>query len=104
MHSHLFSLLLAHRPTHQIGLAECVAGQLLGELHDLFLVDNNAVRVAENLLHLRHEIAHRFFAVVTLNKLIDHAAIERSRPVERVECGEIFETFRLQLATDLLHP
>src|SRR5688572_12366698 len=103
MNGHLFALLLAHRAAHEVGLAKCISRKLLSELHDLLLVDDDAVGIVENLLHLRRDIADALLSVVTKNKLVDHAAIERTRPVECVESGEIFETFGLQLSADLLH-
>ena len=42
-------LLLAHRPAQQVGAAERVAGELLGDRHDLLLVDDQAVGLAEDL-------------------------------------------------------
>ena len=62
MQGHLLALLLAHRPAHQVGFAERVAGQLLRQLHDLLLIDEHAKGVAQDLLHLRHEVAHRLLA------------------------------------------
>src|SRR5215216_2048138 len=84
MHRHLFTLLLAHRATHEVGFAKCIAGKLLRELHYLLLVHDDAVGIVEDLLHLRHEITHGFFAVVALDEFIDHAAIEWSRTIESV--------------------
>src|SRR6185295_13908665 len=103
MNSHLLALLLAHRAPHEVGFAKCIAGKLLRELHYLLLVDDDAVRVVEDLLHLRHEVAHCFLAVMTLDEFIHHTAIKWSGPVERVERRQIFKPLRLQLPADLLH-
>ena len=43
-------LLLAHRAAQQVGLAEGVPGDLLRDRHDLLLVDDQAVGLAEDLL------------------------------------------------------
>ncbi len=43
---HFIALLFAHRPPHQIGFAESVAGENLRELHNLFLIDKDAVSIA----------------------------------------------------------
>ncbi len=40
---HLLGLLLAHRPAQQVGAAERVAGEHLRDLHDLLLVEDDAV-------------------------------------------------------------
>ena len=39
---HLLDLLLAHRTTHKVGVAKAIAPELLGDLHDLFLIDEDA--------------------------------------------------------------
>ena len=62
MHGHLLALLLAHRPAHQVGFAQRVARKLLRQLHDLFLVDEDAEGIAEDLLHLRNQVAHSLLA------------------------------------------
>jgi hypothetical protein len=60
---HLLGLLLAHRAAEQIGAAERVARERLGDLHDLLLVDDDAVRRHEQLVdervHLRDRLARR---------------------------------------------
>ena len=81
-----------------------VAGQLLRELHHLLLVDNDAVGVVENLLHLRDEVADALLAVMPLNELVDHAAVDWARPVKRVKRRQVLDALRLKLAADLLHP
>src|SRR5688572_7993978 len=81
---HLFALLLTHGSAHQVGFAECVAGQPLRELHDLFLVDEYAEGVAENVLHLWHQVPDSLLSPMPLNKLFDHAAIQWPRPVKRI--------------------
>src|SRR5687767_11976815 len=81
---HLFALLLTHRSAHQVGLAERIAGQPLRELHDLFLVDEYAEGIAENVLHLRHQVPHSLLTTVALNELFHHPAIQWSRPVKRI--------------------
>ena len=43
---HLLGLLLAHRAAEEIGAAERVARERLGDLHHLLLVDDDAVRGA----------------------------------------------------------
>src|ERR1044072_9205958 len=103
MDRHLLALLFAHRPSHEVSFAKFIACELLRELHYLLLVDDDPVGVVEDLLHLRHEIAHRFLSVMPLNKLIDHASIQWTRTIERVQRRKIFEPFRLQLPADLLH-
>ena len=79
-------LFLAHRTPHQIGFAEAVTGQLLGELHDLFLIDEHAKGVAENVFHLGHDVLDLFYAAMTVDKIVDHAAVERAGTIQSVQC------------------
>src|ERR1044072_2729471 len=103
MTAHLLALLRAHRATHEVGFAKCIAGKLLRELHYLLLVDDDAVSVVQDLLPLRHEISHRFLPMVALDEFIDHAAVEWSGTIKSIKRREIFKTLRLQLPADLLH-
>src|ERR1044072_1211623 len=95
VNGHLLALLLAHRATHEVGFAKCIAGKLLRELHYLLLVDDDAVGVVQDLFHLRHEIANGFLAVVALDEFVDHAAVEWSRTIKSIKGGEIFEALWL---------
>ena len=46
------ALLLSHRLAQRVGLSPGKAGQLLRQQHDLLLIDRNAVRVLQILLHV----------------------------------------------------
>src|ERR1044071_3906949 len=72
VYGHLLALLLAHRATHEVGFAKCITSKLLRELHYLFLVDDDAVSVIENLLHHGDDIAHGFLAMMPLNEFVNH--------------------------------
>ncbi len=50
---HLLGIFLAHRAAENVGVAHAVAGEDLGNLHDLLLVDDDAVSVLERRLHER---------------------------------------------------
>jgi hypothetical protein len=50
---HLGADLLAHGAAQQVGLSERVAGQFLGDLHHLFLVDDDALRLLDQMVDLR---------------------------------------------------
>ena len=45
-----FLLLLTHGSPEQVGLSEGVPGELLGDLHDLLLIDDQAIGGPQNLL------------------------------------------------------
>ena len=52
LHVHLLAFLLAHGPPQKIGLSHAEAGNFTGDLHDLFLIKNHAVGLAQNGLQL----------------------------------------------------
>src|ERR1039458_10661330 len=53
--SHLFGILFAHRSAEQVGLSERIAGQDVGDLHHLFLINDHAQRLFENALDRSEE-------------------------------------------------
>ena len=61
---HLGLDLLAHRAAQQIGAAERIARQHLGDLHDLLLVDHDPVGFLEDPLELRVQVVGLFLAVL----------------------------------------
>src|ERR1051326_2939718 len=95
--------LLPHRLAQQVRLAERVAGHALGDLHDLLLVDDDAVRLLEDLLHHRHEVLRLRLSVLALDELVDHAGVERAGAVECVERGKVLEARRPRLAQHVDH-
>ena len=50
---HFFLFLFAHGAAQDIGFAKRKAGEAIGDLHDLFLVEDDAVGFLENILELR---------------------------------------------------
>ena len=78
---HFLDLLLAHCPPHQIGIAEAISGQLLRKLHYLFLINKYAEGIAEDILHFRDDIFDRLDTFVSVDKIVDHPAVKRTRSV-----------------------
>src|ERR1051326_9290185 len=70
---HLLHLFLAHRTPQIVGIAERVPGERLRRLHDLLLVDDDAVGLAENRLERGLEIANRLLAALSLDELLHHS-------------------------------
>ena len=62
--AHLLGVFLAHGPAQQVAGAERKAGQHLGDLHDLFLVDDDAVGRLQRLLQERVGVFDRVLAVL----------------------------------------
>ena len=103
LRGHDRGVLLAHRLAQQVGVAERVAGHALRDLHDLLLVDDDAVRLLEQLLHDRHEVPRLLRAGLDLDVVVDHAGVERAGAIERVERGEVLELRRPRLAQQVDH-
>ena len=101
-------LLFPHGFTQNIGLPQCEPGDLLGDSHDLFLIDNQTVCVAE-------DIFQRFFQL-TMNRLnllqsvfpksIVRVGIcpHRSGSIQCHQSGNIVELGRPQLLQQGAHP
>ena len=68
-----------------------VAAKHLGDLHDLLLVDDDAVGVFENRLEQRMQIFEFLFAVFALDKFLGHAAVERTGPIQGKNGDQVFE-------------
>ena len=50
---HFFLFLFAHGAAQDVGFPEGKAGQAIGDLHDLFLIEDHAVGFLENIFELR---------------------------------------------------
>ena len=62
--------------------------QLLGDLHDLLLVDDLPVGVFEDRLKMGCEVSNLSFAVLAVDKLIDHAGVERTRAIKAIRADK----------------
>ena len=99
--SHRFFVLLAHGAAQHIGAAEGVTGDDFGGLHDLLLVNHNAVGFAADILEelVRVSDGARIFfsAHVVGNPLHGAGAVERNEGDDFVDGGEP------DLAAEILH-
>ena len=84
-------LLLAHGAAHNIRLAEREARQRGGDLHNLLLVEDNAVGILQNGLHQRMEHLGSALAVPASDEVLGHARAQRARAVESDERNQILE-------------
>ena len=102
---HFLGLFLAHRPAQEVGAAERVARQRLGDLHDLFLVEDHAVGRLERGLELRMQVIDPRTAGVVLarDEILDHARLQRAGAKQRHERDDVAEAIRLQAADQVLH-
>ena len=100
---HFFAILFAHRAAQNVRFAQRKAGQAIGDLHDLFLIQNHAVGLFQNFLQLGQIVSDFLFAVLAVDEVVDHAALDRAGAVQRVEGGEIFEARGLVAAQNVTH-
>ena len=100
-------LLLAHGATQQVGLAERVAGEHLGDRHDLFLVDDQAVGLAEDLLErlvqLRVDRRDLLAAVLAVGVVVVGVGAHRTGPVQRADGGDVVELGGGHAAQEVAH-
>jgi len=86
---HLLDVLLAHRAAQQVGGAQRVAADDLRHLHDLLLVDHDAVGLAQDRLDARVGIAHLLAAVLARDEAGDQ--VHRPGPVQRAQRDDVLE-------------
>ena len=105
---HLFRLFLTHCTTQHVRAAEGIAGKHLGNLHHLFLIQNDAVgwlkhRLQAFVLPLNVRIGNLFAPVLTVDKVIYHPRLQRARTEQGHQCDHIFEAVRLQTLNQVFH-
>ncbi|OPZ87640.1 MAG: hypothetical protein BWY75_01828 [bacterium ADurb.Bin425] len=79
---HLFGLFLTHGAAQEVGLSKAVAAQDLGNLHNLLLIDYLSIGIFQDTFQKRRQISNLGLAVLTIDKLIDHTGIKRTRSIK----------------------
>ncbi len=105
---HLFWLFLTHSTTQHVRAAEGIAREYLGNLHNLFLIQDNAVgwlqhRFQAFVLPLHIRIGKLFAAVLTVDKVIYHPRLQRPRTEKCHQGDHVFEAVRLQAFDQIFH-
>ena len=90
-------LLLGDRLDRGVGLGELDASQPVEDPHHLFLVHHHPVSLLEHLLEHGVDVAGLLPPVLDVDVLVDHAAVERARPVEGVGGDDVGEPVGLHL-------
>ncbi len=101
--SHLFLFLFAHGAAENVGFAQRKARQTVGDLHHLFLIEDDAVGFFENVLKLGKFVGDFGFAVLAIDEVVDHAALNGAGAIESVEGGEILDAGGMIAAKDVAH-
>ncbi len=89
LQGHLLRLLLAHGPAQQVGAAQRVAADHLGDLHHLLLVHHDAVGRAQDRLEPRIEIVDALPAVLALDEFRNQ--LHRPRAIQRHQGDDVLE-------------
>ena len=100
---HLLGFFLAHGAAQQIGFTQRVSCQSVRDLHHLFLIHNYAQRFLKNFLQFRKFVFDLLAAVLAVDEVIDHAALDWTGPVEGVQSREIFDGTGLIFAQHVAH-
>ena len=67
------------------------------------MVENYAVSFLKNVFQLRKFVADLGLALFAIDEIIDHAALDRTGAVQRVERGEILDAAWLVTAENIAH-
>ena len=100
MLGHLLGLFLAHRTPQQIGAAERVTADDLRHLHDLFLIDHDAVGLGQNRLDTRLRIIK---ALAVFARDVIRNQIHRPRSIQRDQGDNVFKTVGPRLLQHVAH-
>jgi len=71
---HNVELFFSHGPPQQIRLTQAESPQLAGDVHHLFLIDNNAIGLLQYGFEGFVLILDFFDAVLAMNKIVNHIA------------------------------
>ena len=98
---HFLLDLLAHGAAQDVGRAQGVAGEFLGDLHDLLLVDHDAEGLLEDALQGRVQVVGGLFVVLAADVARD--VVHGPRPIERHHGDDVLEGVGLELAQGIAH-
>ena len=89
---HFIGIFFRHRSTKQIGFSECKARKYLGNLHNLFLIEHDAISRLEDWSNYWINQIYFFLTILTSNEII--CIIASSRTVKRGCRYDFFELSR----------
>ena len=87
---------LSHGLAQNVGLSQGESRHLAGDLHDLFLVDDDAIGLFEDFLQDGMRVLDIDQALLALDKIRNH--VHRAGTIERIQGDQILESLRLQAA------
>ena len=93
--------LFTHGPAQQIGVTQTIARHHLGDLHDLFLVDNHPIGLSQNFLQAGVQIVGRLTAGFDVAEFWN--VIHRAGTVQGHHGDDVFKAIRPHLAQGVAH-
>src|SRR5258708_758263 len=100
---HYLRIFFAHGAAQQVGFAEREARQGVGDLHDLLLIDDHAQRFFEDDFQFRQFVLNFASSPLTLDEVVNHAALDRAGTIESVEGGQVFDSRWLVAPQNVRH-
>ena len=98
---HLGLDLLAHGAAQEIGFAQRITRQHLGDLHHLFLIDDDAVGFLEQRLKQRMKIIRLLIAFLAGDEARD--IVHRAGTIECVDGDDVLDAVGMHLAQHITH-
>ncbi len=98
---HFLGDLFTHRTTQKVCTAKRIARHRLGKLHDLFLIDHDAIGFFEDRLQHRVHVIRLFQTMLTCDVMRD--IVHRPRTIQRHDRDDIFNRIGLKPAQNILH-
>ncbi len=95
-------LLFPHHFAQRVGLRHGISSNDVGDLHDLFLVKDDAVGFFEDRLQLGKLIGNLLLSMLAGDKIGNH--LHRSRPVGSNQRDDVFDAVRLEIDQQVFHP
>ena len=70
---HLLRIFFTHRTTQHIGRPKRIAGKLLSDPHNLFLIENHTISSSENGFEPWVRVSNDFPTLLPINEVIHHS-------------------------------
>ena len=100
---HFFRILFSHRPPQQVGLTQRISCQAVGDLHHLLLIHDHAQRLFQDGFQFRQLVIYLPSSVLALDEIVDHAALDGSGTIERIQGGQVLYRIGLIAAQYVAH-
>ncbi len=100
---HLWNF-FTHSPAEYVCITKGVTCKDIGDLHHLFLVDNNTVGFFQDWFNICQRVVGRGSAMFSLNKVINHPGIQGAGTIQGNQGDEVAELLRSHFYQQFSHP